>query len=68
MKFQAKRDQILESTRSGARILILGVDRSGEDSLHWPVEIVNLFSDGNPMKKSKRTVFHDSIRRWYAIS
>lgn len=66
MKFNAKRNQILTSARSHSRIRVLKVDRTGEDYKHWPVEVVNLFADGRPMKKSKRVILHDSVRRWYA--
>ena len=63
--FTIKANQTFKKIDTGSRIKILEIFGAA-DHPRTKVEIMNIFRNGKPMEKSTRTVFQDSIRRWYS--
>lgn len=60
-----KRNQVFASTMSDSRIRVRAVTKNPVDARRSLVEVVNVAADGKAMKNTARTIFADSIRRWY---
>jgi hypothetical protein len=60
-----KNKQVFTSTVSGARIRVRSVTKNLADPVHSLVEVVNIADNGRAYKDTVRTIYQDSIRRWY---
>ena len=68
MSKQIKKNKTLTMILTGSRVRILEHKADPIDPLRALVEVVNVYPNGKQMKKTRRTVYADSIRRWYVAA
>lgn len=63
--FDTRRFAVHHDTRTMNMVRVVGIKRNPVDWQHGLVDIVNIKPNGRCVPNTRRTVYMDSLRRWY---